>query len=68
MTRNPRYPTPDAYMSACRALHWRTAQLRFHRIEPIQIPFNAPHEPPADFDFAAAEKMEPRHEETKEHR
>jgi hypothetical protein len=42
----------DAYMSACRALHWRTAELRFHGIEPIQIPPDAPHEPPEGFDFS----------------
>lgn len=46
------YPTEEAYLAACRALHWRTAELRFHGIEPIQIPPDAPHEPPADFDFS----------------
>jgi len=40
------YPTEDAYMRACRALHWRTAQLRAHGIEPDPIADDAPHDPP----------------------
>ena len=46
-------PTEDAYMAACRALHWRTAQLRYHGVEPLdltKVP-NLTHYPPDDFDF-----------------
>lgn len=50
------YPTEDAYMRACRALHWRTAELRFHGIEPIAIPDGAPHYPPEGFDFGSKSK------------
>ena len=53
----PHYPTEDAYLRACRAGHWRTAQLRHHGIEPIQIPADASHYPPDDFDWSAAEKF-----------
>lgn len=53
------YPTEDAYMRACRALHWRNAQLRAHGIEPITLKSSDGHEPPADFDWAARE-AEPR--------
>lgn len=46
-TENARpFPTEDAYMAACRALHWRTAQLRANGIEPVEIPLNAPAYPP----------------------
>lgn len=38
-------------MAACRALHWRTAQLRAHGIEPDTIAPDAPHDPPADHVF-----------------
>jgi hypothetical protein len=38
-------------MSTCRALHWRTAQLRAHGFEPVAMPMDAPHEPPEDYDF-----------------
>lgn len=41
-------PTLDAYQAACRALHWRTAELRAHGIEPVAIPADAPHDPPAE--------------------
>lgn len=50
------YPTEDAYMAACRALHWRTAELRFHGIEPIAIPQDASHYPPDNFDFGSKSK------------
>lgn len=50
------YPTEDAYLSACRANHWRTAQLRAHGIEPIRMPADASHYPPDDFDWEKAEK------------
>ena len=49
------YPTEDAYMAACRAGHWRTAQLRAHGIEPIRLPMDAAQYPPDDFDWKAAE-------------
>lgn len=42
------YPTKDAYMCACRALHWREAQLRSLGAEPIQIAHDAPQYPPDD--------------------
>lgn len=48
-------PTEDAYLATCRALHWRTAQLRAHGVEPIPLESDAPHYPPEDFDWAAAE-------------
>lgn len=41
-------PTPDAYMRACRALHWRTAQLKAHGIEPVTITEAMPQYPPDD--------------------
>lgn len=41
-------PTEDAYMRACRALHWHTAQLRANGIEPATIAEGAPHYPPDD--------------------
>jgi len=44
-------PTQDAYMAACRALHWHTAQLRAHGIEPDAITPDAPHHPPEDHVF-----------------
>lgn len=50
-----RLPTEDAYNRACRALHWRTAELRAHGIEPIAIPEDAPLYPPDDFDFGAGD-------------
>lgn len=51
------YPTEDAYMSACRALHWRTAQLCANHIEPVRIPDGAPQYPPDDFDFDIADRI-----------
>lgn len=42
-------PTVDAYMRTCRALNWRTAQLRANGIEPGILRDDAPHEPPEDF-------------------
>lgn len=51
----PQYPTEDAYLSACRALHWRTAQLRAHGFEPCTLPADASHYPPEDYDFGAGE-------------
>lgn len=46
-------PTVDAYMAACRANRWRTAELRAHGIEPLdltklRVPANFP---PENFDF-----------------
>ena len=57
-------PTEDAYVNACRALHWRTAQLRAHGIEPIRLAHDAEHNPPEDFDFLAAEAKERRADES----
>ena len=51
------YPTEDAYLRVCRALHWHTAQLRAHGIEPDPIAPDAPHYPPDDHVFTSA----PRH-------
>ena len=48
------YPTEDAYMAACRALLWRTAQLCANYIEPVRIPDGAPQYPPDGFDFGIA--------------
>lgn len=45
------YPTEDAYLRACRALHWHTAQLRANGIEPLPIPEDAPQYPPDDYPF-----------------
>ena len=47
-------PAEDAYMAACRALHWRTAQLCANYIEPVRVPDGAPQYPPDDFDFGIA--------------
>jgi hypothetical protein len=44
-------PTVDAWSAACRALHWRTAELRHHGIEPIRLPADAAHYPPEGYDF-----------------
>lgn len=55
------YPTEDAYMSTCRALHWRTEQLRQAGIEPLRLidvpgaPEGIPHYPPDHFRFPIAE-------------
>jgi len=51
------YPTEDAYLRTYRALHWRTAQLRAHGIEPDAIPADAPQHPPEDHRFDS----QPRH-------
>lgn len=52
----PQYPTEDAYMRACRALHWRNAQLRAHGIEPDQLANDAPHYPPEGHVFKSQEQ------------
>lgn len=39
------------YLRACRALNWRTAQLRANGIEPLKLNDSHPHEPPIGFDF-----------------
>ena len=44
-------PTEDAYLRTCRALNWRTAQLRANGIEPLKLTDEHPHEPPIGFDF-----------------
>jgi hypothetical protein len=53
--REHQYPTEDAYMAACRALHWRTEQLRQAGIEPLdltKVPEHLlTHYPPEDFVF-----------------
>jgi hypothetical protein len=41
-------PTEDAYLRACRALHWRTAQLRANGIEPLLIKEDAAQCPSKD--------------------
>lgn len=38
-------PTEDAYLRACMALHWRTAQLRVNGIEPVRIEEGFSHYP-----------------------
>lgn len=53
---NHGYPTEDAYLSACRALHWRNAQLKAYGIEPLDLnevnrAGQLTHYPPEDFDF-----------------
>lgn len=51
------YPTEDAYMRACRALHWRTEELRQAGIEPLdltKVP-ELSHYPPEDFRFQITE-------------
>lgn len=48
------YPTEDAYLRACRALHWHTAQLRALGVEPDPIAPDAPHYPPDDHVFTSA--------------
>lgn len=45
------YPTEDAYLAACRALHWRTAELRAQGVEPCRLPPDAPHYPPDGYVF-----------------
>lgn len=57
MGANNRSPTDDAWIRACRALDWRTAELRAHGIEPTRIPENAPQHPPAWYDFGAKPKI-----------
>lgn len=43
--------TESAYLLACRALNWRTAQLRANGIEPLKLNDSHPHEPPIGYDF-----------------
>lgn len=43
--------TESAYLRTCRALNWRTAQLRANGIEPLKLTDEHPHEPPVGFDF-----------------
>jgi hypothetical protein len=45
------YPTEDAYLAVCRALHWRDAQIRAMGGEPVKIPMDGPHYPPEGFDW-----------------
>ncbi len=47
--------TDDAYLRTCRALNWRTAQLRANGIEPLKLTDEHPHEPPVGFDFDVEE-------------
>ena len=58
------YPTEDAYMAACRALHWRTEELRQAGIEPLDLhkiggfwwpDGQMPHYPPDWFRFPVKE-------------
>lgn len=54
------YPTEDAYMRNCRALNWRTAQLRQAGIEPLNLmelngEAEVPHYPPDHFRFPITE-------------
>lgn len=44
-------PRMEAYLRVCRALHWLTAELRAHGIEPVVIEESAPHYPPDGFKF-----------------
>lgn len=50
------YPTEDAYLAVCRALHWRTAELRHHGVEPVRLPDDASHYPPEDYAFGPSAK------------
>lgn len=52
-------PTEEAYLRACRANHWRTAQLRANGIEPLRLTDEHPHEPPVGYDFSAHEDSIP---------
>lgn len=45
--------TDAAYLTACRALNWRNAQLRAHGIEPLKLTEEHGHEPPIGYDFSA---------------
>jgi hypothetical protein len=45
----------DAWLAACRALNWRTAQIRALGHEPVTLPPDAPHYPPDDYVFAASD-------------
>jgi hypothetical protein len=49
-------PTMDAFLRACRASHWRAAQLRANGIEPITIPPDAPQYAPEDYNFGVGHK------------
>lgn len=51
--------TQDAYDSVCRALHYRTAQLRAHGIVPDTIASDAPAFPPDDYVFASVANLDP---------
>lgn len=55
-----RYPTEDAYLRTCRALHWRTEEIRAMGGDPVAIPPDAPHYPPeGQFDgWAKAHEQE----------
>lgn len=60
LVEQPAYPTEDAYMAACRALHWATALLRHHGVEPVDLSRveNLTHYPPEDYDFGPSLKVE----------
>lgn len=51
----PHYPTEDAYLAACRANHWRAAQLRALGAEPLDLSKlpkdQLTHYPPDDFNW-----------------
>lgn len=47
--------TESAYLRTCRALNWRTAQLRANGIEPLKLTDEHPHDPPVGFDFDVEE-------------
>lgn len=42
-------PTQAAYDAACRALHWRTAELRANGIEPMKLTDDMGQYPPEDY-------------------
>lgn len=47
--------TDEAYLRTCRALNWRTAQLRANGIEPLKLTEEHAHAPPIGYDFDVEE-------------
>lgn len=61
------YPTEDAYMRVCRALRWRTAELKANGIEPVALNDDSPHDPPEGYDFGVSGKQSDREVAIAEH-
>lgn len=59
---NLAYVTKDAWERTCRALHWRTAELKANGIEPMQLTDDLSQYPPDNFEFPRATRELSEHE------